>query len=140
MPGVGISAVLQTDQLDLLVPVWTSESFVVRPSISFAHVSDFATEFGIGMGFRGNLRKDDAVPYLGAQVVILVLSPDNGDSITDLLFGPFFGGEYFFSNHLSVSVEAQINIAKSDQNSNRFGNPDGTNVNTATVALVSFYF
>ena len=136
----GISVALQTEQLDLSFPIWPGSSIVIIPSISIVSVSDVATDFGFGLGLRYNLNTTEAVPYIGIRFVALNLLPKNGDSITDLVFGLFSGGEYFFSDHFSLSVEAQLNYAKSDEFSTRFGNPDGTNVNTATVALATFYF
>lgn len=136
----GISAALQTEQLDLLFPIWTSNSFVVVPSVSLAYASDVATDIGFGMALRYNLLKGDAVPYLGGRAGMFILSPNVGNSINDYVFGPFVGGEYFIDKHFSFSVEAQLNITKSDKNSLRFGNPDGTNFNTATLAMASFYF
>lgn len=136
----GISVALQTEQLDLTFPIWPGSSIVIIPSISVVSVSDVATDFGFGLGLRYNLNTTEAVPYIGVRFAALNLLPKNGDSITDLVFGIFSGGEYFFSDHFSISVEAQLNYAKSDEFSFRFNNPDGTNVNTATVALASFYF
>lgn len=136
----GLSVVLQSEQLDLLFPIWPDNNVVIIPSISIVSVSDISTDFGYGLGLRYNLKYDDATPYIGARVEVLVLIPKAGDSFSDIVFGPFAGGEYFFSEHFSVSVEAQLNVAMSDEFSTRFGNPDGTNVNTATVALATFYF
>jgi len=136
----GISAALQTSQLDLSFPIWPGSSVVIIPSISVVSVSDVATDIGFGLGLRYNLNTTEAVPYIGVRGAALILLPSTGDSFTDIVFGPFAGGEYFFNDHFSVSIEAQINVALSAEFSNRFGNPDGTNVNTATVALATFYF
>ena len=136
----GISVALQTEQLDLTFPIWPGSSIVIIPSISVVSVSDVATDFGFGLGLRFNLNTTESVPYIGARFAALTLIPSVGDSFTDLVFGVFAGGEHFFSDHFSVSVEAQLNYAKSDEFSTRFGNPDGTNVNTATLALATFYF
>ena len=137
----GISVALQTEQLDITFPIWPGSSIVIIPSISVVSVSDVATDFGFGLGLRYNLNTTEAVPYIGIRFAALTLIPKGGDdSFTDLVFGLFSGGEYFFSDHFSISVEAQLNYAKSDEFSNRFGNPDGTNVNTATLALATFYF
>ncbi len=136
----GISVALQTEQLDITFPIWPGSSIVIIPSISVVSVNDVATDFGFGLGLRYNLNTTEAVPYIGIRFVALNLLPKNGDAMTDLVFGLFAGGEYFFSDHFSLSVEAQLNYAKSDEFSFRFNNPDGTNVNTATVALATFYF
>jgi len=43
-------------------------------------------------------------------------------------------------NGESQGVEAQINMAISDEMSSRFGSPDGTNINTVSMATATFYF
>ena len=140
-PGkIGLSAAIQSEQLDVLVPVWLSERFALVPAVGITHVSDAATDFGFGLGFRYALQTGKARPYIGARVGMLMLKPDSGDSKTDYIFGPAIGGEYFIDKQFSFGVEAQINMALSDKGSFRFGNPDGTNINTATMAVVTFYF
>lgn len=66
--------------------------------------------------------------------------PDDGDPITDYIVGLLGGGEYFFSANFSVGIEGQLNISISDENSSRFSNPKGTNVNTASVIFATIYF
>ena len=43
-------------------------------------------------------------------------------------------------HYFSIGVEGQVNAAISDDASSRFGNPGGTNINTATAVLAAFYF
>lgn len=50
------------------------------------------------------------------------------------------GGDYFLSPQFSLGVEAQFNFTISHENSQRFGNPDGTSFNTATAVNAAFYF
>ena len=140
-PGkFGLSAAVQAEQLDLLIPIWAGEKLVIVPAVSVQHVSDAATDFGFGLGLRYMFKEGKARPYLGFRAGILMLSPDVGDSRTDFILGPSLGGEYFLDEHFSFGVEAQVNMAISDKGSYRFGNPDGTNINTATTAMVTFYF
>ena len=54
--------------------------------------------------------------------------------------GMLAGGESFLNSSFSLSVEVQLNLSFSDELSDRFGNPDGTNLNTATVLSGAFYF
>jgi len=58
----------------------------------------------------------------------------------DKFAGNGVGAEYFFDKHFSIGVEAQGNVTVSDMNSFRFGNPDGTNFNTATMVTANVYF
>lgn len=140
---VGISAAVQSEQLDILIPVWLSERFVIIPSIGFVGVSDSYTDFALGFALRFNAYHHDgkAVPYGGGRVAALQFSPEGpADGATDFVFGPFLGGEYLLDDHFSFGVEAQLNITKSDDNSLRFSNPGGTNINTATAVMATFYF
>ncbi len=136
----GISASLQEARTEISFPWWTSDRSVIIPSFSFVSASDHATDIGLGLGLRRNTGSGDAVPYFGIQAGLLIFSPDRGDNVTDFMIGPMVGGEYFFSDHFSVGVEAQLNVTVADDHSNRWGNPGGTNVNTATAALATFYF
>ncbi len=140
-PGmIGLSASLQGSQQGIQLPVWVSEQVVLAPSIAVLSASDIGTDLSLGALLRFNLDTGRAVPYLGLRAAILMYSPDEGDSTTDVVFGPAVGGEYFLGDRLSVGVEAQLNVAMSDEASSRFGNPDGTNINTATAVQASFYF
>jgi hypothetical protein len=136
----GISASVQGGQLDILVPYWAGERFAVVPGFSFVHVSDVANDIGFGLGFRMALKDGDSFPYVGARIGALLFDPESGKSLTDLVMGPFIGGEHFIANRFSISVEAQISVARSNGDSARFGNPGGTNINTASAAMATFYF
>jgi hypothetical protein len=70
----------------------------------------------------------------------MMLFPKGGEAQTDIIFGPCFGGEYYFSQHFSAGIELQLNIAKSGVNSMRFNNPNGTNIGTATAFYATIYF
>lgn len=136
---IGISAQLQDDQRDILLPLrW--EEFTFAPTFSIAFVSDAVLDYGIGAAFRYHPKEGKAVPYIGFRVAVFVMSPKGGNSITDFAIGPSLGGEYFLDDHFSIAVEAQVNISLSDENSFRFGNPKGINVNTATSILATYYF
>jgi hypothetical protein len=137
---VGLCASLQGSQTDILVPLWLNESIVVEPAVVFTRAGGLATDWGAGVLLRYNVRSGVAVPYVGFRVGAMFLHPKDQESTTDLVLGPVVGGEYFFAPQLSLGVEAQINFAISDKSSYRFGNPNGTNVNTATAVNVTFYF
>ena len=138
-PKRGISAQLQDDQMDILIPFrW--ERFTLAPVFSVASVSDVVIDFGVGVAYRYHLKTGKAIPYVGLRAAVFVMTPEGGDSITDYAVGPSVGGEYFLDDHFSLAVEAQVNVSFSDESSFRFGNPDGTNVNTATSIVATFYF
>ncbi len=138
---VGLSASLQGENVDILLPIWMSDKLVIIPAVSFAYLSDAATDMAVGFALRRNVGQGDAVPFVGARFMLFILNPEgNSSGTTDFVFGPFAGGEYFFHDHFSIGVEAQVNIAKSDKTSLRFGHPDGTTINTATAVFATYYF
>jgi hypothetical protein len=140
-PTFGLSASLQGSQLDILAPIWATSQFVVVPSFGITSVSDAVTDLRLGIALRHLFRTGTACPYAGIRGGALILTPKHGDQrATDYVLGAMAGGEYFFDRHFSVGVEAQLNASFSNENSLRFNNPDGTNVNTATAAMVTFYF
>ncbi len=136
----GISAAFQSQQTDLLVPIWFGRYVVVIPSFYLNTASDVYTDYGFGLAFRGNLKTGKAIPYVGVRFGTLNFAPWNQDGQTDLIYGPLVGGEYFLDSHFSVGVEAQLNITKSAENSTRFGNPNRGTINTATAVMATFYF
>ncbi len=137
---IGISAAVQGQQKDFLVPIWFSDRFVLTPAFYFTSASDAYSDYGFGIAMRANLRTGKAVPYVGARIGGLFYSPSGGDTQSDVLLGPLVGGEYFLADHFSLGVEAQLNFALSGRRSQRFGDPDGTILNTATVVMATFYF
>ena len=136
----GISTGIQSNQLDIMFPLWQSSSFVIIPSFSFVKISGGQSDLGVGLMLRQNLKSEDVVPYIGIRGGMLRYTPSNSDAINDYVAGLSFGGEYFVKEKLSFGVEAQLNLSISDKLSTRFGNPDGTTVNTASIAFISVYF
>ena len=138
--AVGISVLIQNPQLDFVLPVWIADRFVATPLIGFSSISNQWNDYAFGLGVRGYVRKEKLSSYLSVRFAVLIYAPKSGSSATDILFGPAFGAEYYFDEHFSVGEELQLNVAQSDSKSNRFGNPGGTNINTATAVTASFYF
>lgn len=138
--SVGLSTAIQSNQLDIMIPIWASKDIVLTPSISYVNVSDYQSDLGLGASLRYNFYSTEFVPYFGVRVGMLKFTPDGGESITDKFYGALFGGEYFLKDKLSIGIEAQLNITSSDENSSRFGNPDGTTMNTASRIYASVYF
>ena len=139
-PSVGLAASVHGEQVDILVPMRVGDVVVISPGFGFAHIGDIGTDWTLGIAARFNLRQGRVLPYLTARAGVLIYSPSNGDGLSDVVFGPGFGGECFIDSHLSVAVEAQLNWALSGEGSYRFGNPGGTNVNSATAIVVTVYF
>jgi hypothetical protein len=137
---VGLSASMQGEQFGISVPVWVSEQIVITPSFSILEAEDVGADLGVGIAQRLNLRTGNVVPYVGGRLLAANALPDQGKAITDWIFGLMVGSECFVNEHFSVAAEAQLNISSSDEQSNRFGNPGGTNMNTATAVLATLYF
>ncbi len=137
---IGISASIQSGQSDLLFPIWLNPSFVLTPGISVLHEGGVKDEIGLGAALRAYLRPGKTRPYLAGRFGYHHVKVEKGDSTNDYLFGPALGGEYFFHDHFSIGVEAQLNIVVSGEGSYWVGNPDATTINTATAAMASFYF
>jgi hypothetical protein len=137
---VGVSVSVQSPQLDFLIPVCLTENISFSPSIGISSISDHATDIAVGGILRYYFSNNIVSPFVGGRFGALILIPKTGDSISDIVFGPLFGGEYFLGPKLSLGIELQLNIIKSGKYSMRVGNPEGTNINTASALFATIYF
>ena len=137
---IGLSAVLQDAQLDIQLPIWLGSKVSLSPAIGLVYVGDSGSDIRIGVVPRIYTRKTKLSPFTSLRFGVLLFNPKEGDGATDIFLGIGFGGEYFFDKHFSMGVEAQLNLTISDENSNRFGNPGGNNVNTGSVIFATIYF
>jgi len=137
---LGISASMQSGQTDIIIPFWTSEKAAIMPSIGVSYIGDYSYDFHIGMGIKFALEQGQSIPYAGLRAAALIFKPKNRESSTDIIGGAFIGGEHFFDESFSIGVEGQLNIAKSAENSSRFGNPDKMSFNTAAAIIATYYF
>jgi len=137
---VGLSASLQAGQFDVLLPIWGSDHFSIAPAFGVVWGDGVGSDIHIGLVPRFFLHKDKVAPYIGGRVGLLIASPKNGESTTDVITGLAFGGEYFLDEHFSLGVESQLNITVSAEKSTRFGNPGKTNINTAASVFATIYF
>ena len=137
----GVSASIQENQFDILFPIWTGVNNVIAPSIGAMYIEDSGTDLRLGLLDRIYFNATKTIkPFLGLRAGILLSLPKGNDNATDYIIGLLGGGEYFFSKNFSVGVEAQLNMSISDDNSSRFGNPGGINVNTATAIFATIFF
>lgn len=137
---VGVSAEIQTQQMDFLLPVFVNDHISLSPAFGIANISDKYTDISVGLLMRYHLFVEKVTPFIGLRAGTLLFVPDEGDMISDLLLGPSFGGEYFFSENFSIGIELQLNVVMSGEKSMRFSNPNGTNINTATAIFATIYF
>ena len=141
----GLSVSIQEAQYDIMLPICVSNSFVVAPAIGLASVSEGGTDIGLGIVTRFYLNNKTVRPFLGGRVGILVYNPSSDgyyelSSTHDYIIGILAGGEYFMNEGFSIGVEAQLNASVSDENSSRFGNPGGVNINTGSAVFATVYF
>lgn len=138
----GLSASLQQGELGINVPLWLGEKFVLAPTLGLVSASDIATDLSVGIIPKFYISTDQLSPYVALRLIGIFNSPasESENNKTDILAGIAFGGEYFFASSFSMAVEAQGNFVKSDEDSNRFGNPGGTNFNLAGAVTASIYF
>ncbi|GIK59664.1 MAG: hypothetical protein HND39_02660 [Ignavibacteriota bacterium] len=143
----GISALVQDSQFDILFPIFLSESAVLAPALGFIYASEIGSDISLGLVGRFYLTKKVVRPFLGGRAGSIFFSPASSDdggadpeSTTDFLVGFLAGGEYFLNESFSFGVEAQLNATISDENSSRFGNPGGTNINTGAAVFATVYF
>jgi hypothetical protein len=137
---VGVSAEIQTQQMDFLLPIFVNDQVSLSPAIGVVNISDKYTDLSLGLLIRYHLFIEKVTPFIGFRAGTLLYIPKEGDMITDLLLGPSFGGEYFFDENFSIGIELQLNIVASGEKSMRFSNPNGTNINSATAIFATIYF
>jgi len=137
---IGLSASLQDNQIDFLVPIWISSRITIAPSFGAAWIQDAGTDLHFGVMPKYYFSDTKVSPFIGLRAALLRATPSGGAGVTDWLFGLSFGGEYFFDKNFSVGVESQLNYTISDERSMRYGNPGKSNLNTATAVYASIYF
>ncbi len=142
---IGISGTIQGSQFGIVLPVWLGDKFVLAPAFEFKAAEGIGTELGLGLNPRFYTKKEKLSPYFGLRAGVIINTPSSKNTIetstkTDVLAGLAFGAEYFLSDNFSFGVEIQGNFTISNENSNRFGNPDGVNFNTGTMVSATVYF
>lgn len=145
-PKIGLAASVQAEQFGLLVPIWLKDDLVLVPTARFNYAETIGTDFAVGLSLRDYFRDGKVRPYFTPGLAALfsfAADPDDlleDTSTLDWVLGLAIGGEYFIDPRFSFAVELGLNGYLSDENSNRFGNPDGIGVNTAAAVLVNVYF
>ncbi|MBO6534682.1 MAG: hypothetical protein JJ966_00580 [Balneolaceae bacterium] len=139
--GSGVTAVIQSDQLEFQIPIWTNNQTIIAPVIGAVYAQDIGTDLTVGLVLK-KFQKETvgAVPFFSIKGGAVIGMPKEGDTITDFVVGLGYGGEYFFNPNFSIGIELQGNASISDEGSFRFGNPGNVNFNTATLISASIYF
>lgn len=137
----GVTASIQSNQFEFLLPIWVSETATLSPSVSFIAAQDGGSDLSLGVSPKFYLSEPvEAVPFISVRGGAIIGFPNSGDAIVDFLVGVGGGAEYFFNQNLSIGIELQGNLAISDEGSLRFGNPGNVNFNTATSLTASIFF
>lgn len=136
----GLGASFQGKQLDINLPFWTSETSQLVPSLMGIFVEDAGFDIGLGIAYKNYFRNSKVSPYFSPKGGAFINNPDKGKTLVDLYFGFGIGADYFFDPKFSIGIEAQLNGTVSDDNSARFGNPGGLNLNTAAALAANIYF
>lgn len=141
----GLSASIQDNQLGIMVPFWISKNVSIAPAFGISTAEKVGIDLSIGIIPKFYFKTTKLAPYVSVKFGAIINWPseENDTDIEqkiDKLAGIGIGAEYFFDKHFSIGVEAQGNVTVSDMNSFRFGNPDGTDFNTATMVTANVYF
>jgi len=123
---------------------WSSETFTIEPSfgviyIAYNHGIDKARlvpGLGLAYHFRPNTNMR---PYVAFQVGLDMET--NGEARTDVILGPAFGAEYFFSDRFSISGEYRFAFVVTDEDSSPSPSfaSDATYVITFQLLSLHFY-
>lgn len=137
---VGIAASLQGEQLDVILPIWLGDNFVLAPAVGLVMADGLGTDLRLAAMARFYLRKSTVSTYIGPKIGAILFSPTSGSSTTDILVGGMLGGEYFLTSQFSLGAEVQLNAFFADDASVRFGNPGKTSINTGSAVYATLYF
>ncbi len=137
---IALGASFQSAQTDILCQFWLTDNATIGPFLRYLYAEDIASELGIGLFGKIYFYKQKVAPFFGWQLGLIEGMPDTGDNTSDIVLGLGIGGDYFFDSNFSVGIQASLNFVKSDEKSNRFGNPGKLNVNTSTSINAFIYF
>lgn len=132
MGNVGIRANI-TGQTSIEVPYMLNESLSIAPYIGLNATKDQTTNFILGVRPRYYTNSENSLAtYVTGTLGITNTSVNNANtSITDFNIGVGYGAEYFFSDHFSISGDANLNSRIGDS---------ANNLSTALRISASFYF
>ena len=153
------SIVTMSDYPSFYLPLYITSRFRIEPEFGFWRYSysedvdryekSKYTVFSLGCGIFPASKMGKVQIYYGARFVYIHFSrraevSHNGkvvfdQSKTDFSIGPAIGGEYFFSDHLSLGGEAQLNYISIGQ----FVDDDEISeslISSKTLVFVRWYF
>ena len=142
--GFGFSASLQNQQMSVGVPIWVGDGLILDPSLGLLLISEGNTNLNFGLGLRifptAPDKSDAAFFYVEPMFEMFMVTPNEGDGVTDLAVGAGFGGEYFFNDRqFSIAIEGQLKALLPDEASNRFSSGGETVITTGAEVTASVY-
>jgi len=133
----------------ICIPIITSPKFRLVPEIGLYRYSrstdgsDYSYMIlSMGCGIFPMIQKGNGYIYYGGRLGLVRMSYSNendDDSKIDFYIGPAIGGEYFFTDHLSLGGEAQLNYTFMGQ----FEYDDDVSeslISSKTLIFVRWYF
>lgn len=132
-PGTfGIRASLD-GQTTIEVPYQFNEDFSLAPFFGLNSTEDQSTSVNFGVRPRYYMSSQNAFATYATGILGFSNNSfsNNNSSITDFMLGIGYGAEYFFSDHFSISADANLNSQFGDSN---------TNVRTNAVVSATVYF
>lgn len=117
--NVGLRANI-TGQTTIEVPYMLNESLSIAPFIGVNATEDQTTNFSLGVRPRYYVTTENSfATYATGTLGLTNTSINNANtSITDFNLGVGYGAEYFFSDHFSVSGDANLNARIGDSANN----------------------
>jgi hypothetical protein len=138
---MGLSANVQSSEFGVTVPIFLTQRFVLAPAIGFRYFENAGTDLALALVPKFYYSTEKFAPYSLLRVGALMSLPSGDqENQTDFLAGIGTGAEYFLIPNFSFGVEGQLNATFSGDNSNRFGNLGGINLNLASVVTANIYF
>lgn len=130
--SLGLRANL-TGQTSVEVPYMLNESLSIAPYIGLNSTQDQTTNFSLGVRPRYYINSENSLAtYATGTLGLSNTSINNANtSITDFNIGVGYGAEFFFSDHFSVSGDANLNARVGDS---------ANNLSTAMRISASLYF
>jgi len=143
----GLTASLTNAHLDIVVPIFVTETISIAPALSLASVEEVRSDYSLGALFRYHFSRDIYAPFVGLGLAAFTYSPDedtiypgNTEKQTDLLISPHLGIERYFDQRFCIGISAQLNVIQADEYSYRLGYADKQVINTATSIYATLFF
>jgi hypothetical protein len=141
--GIGLS--VNNESPAFAVHYWTSDHFTLNPEFAYQHThirdGGSANNFIPGLWIYYHFRSGSEFrPFAGAGFDINLLHT-SGENYIDVMAGPAFGGEYFFSDHFSILGEYRLEVTHTDDEfSPDWLSTDTFYFQTRQILSVHFYF